>query len=181
MATLMAELQALRKEKGETEEAKKIADEQIEAMKKDHEEKVFYYLINHLSLLLSERWEMVSLTPAIAVTWYSNFKWVSRMNPGLHRFCFTSFRHGTRKLVPLSRPIRCKAKTKYNLVACVFPRFRQFVFFPSSSVVLNAQMAWVAEHFARVSPIPSHQSRCQNLTSLDIFTHVSSLEDVYIY
>ena len=69
MATLMAELQALRKEKGETEEAKKIADEQIEAMKKDHEEKVFYYLTNHLSLLLSERWEMVSLTPAIAVTW----------------------------------------------------------------------------------------------------------------
>ena len=69
MATLMAELQALRKEKGETEEAKKIADEQIEAMKKDHEEKVFNYLINHLSLLLSERWEMVSLTPAIAVTW----------------------------------------------------------------------------------------------------------------
>lgn len=69
MATLMAELQALRKEKGETEEAKKIADEQIEAMKKDHEEKVFYYLINNLSLLLSERWEMVSLTPAIAVTW----------------------------------------------------------------------------------------------------------------
>ena len=68
MATLMAELQALRKEKGETEEAKKIADEQIEAMKKDHEEKVFCYLINHLSLLLSERWEMVSLTPAIAVT-----------------------------------------------------------------------------------------------------------------
>ena len=50
MATLMAELQALRKEKGETEEAKKIADEQIEAMKKDHEEKVLYYLINHLSL-----------------------------------------------------------------------------------------------------------------------------------
>lgn len=69
MATLMAELQALRKEKGETEEAKKIADEQIEAMKKDHEEKVFYHLINHLSLLLSERWEMVSRTPAIAVTW----------------------------------------------------------------------------------------------------------------
>ena len=69
MATLMAELQVLRKEKGETEEAKKIADEQIEAMKKDHEEKVFYYLIYHLSLLLSERWEMVSLTPAIAVTW----------------------------------------------------------------------------------------------------------------
>ena len=103
------------------------------------------------------------------------------MNPGLHRFCLTSFRHWTRKLVPLSRPIRCKAKTKYNLVACVFPRFRQFVFFPSSSVVLNAQMAWVAEHFARVSPIPSHQSRCQNLTSLDVFTHVSSLEDVYIY
>ena len=69
MATLMAELQALRKEKGETEEAKKIADEQIEAMKKDYEEKVFYHLINHLSLLLSERWEMVSRTPAIAVTW----------------------------------------------------------------------------------------------------------------
>lgn len=36
----MAELEALKKEKSETEEAKKTAEEQIEAMGKEHEEKV---------------------------------------------------------------------------------------------------------------------------------------------
>lgn len=36
----MAEREALKKEKGETEEARKTAEEQIEAMRKEHEEKV---------------------------------------------------------------------------------------------------------------------------------------------
>jgi len=36
----MAELEALKKEKGETEEAKNRAEEQMEAMRKEHEEKV---------------------------------------------------------------------------------------------------------------------------------------------
>lgn len=36
----MAELETLKNEKGETEEAKKRADEQMEAMRKEHEEKV---------------------------------------------------------------------------------------------------------------------------------------------
>jgi len=36
----MAEVQALKQERGDTEEARKVAEEQIEKMKKDHEEKV---------------------------------------------------------------------------------------------------------------------------------------------
>lgn len=41
----MAELQALKTEKDETEEAKKMAEEQIDAMRKDHEEKVISYFL----------------------------------------------------------------------------------------------------------------------------------------
>lgn len=40
ISSLVAELEALKKEKSETEEAKKTAEEQIEAMRKEHEEKV---------------------------------------------------------------------------------------------------------------------------------------------
>jgi len=40
ISALMAELETLKNEKGETEEAKKRADEQMEAMRKEHEEKV---------------------------------------------------------------------------------------------------------------------------------------------
>ena len=45
----MAELEALKKDKGETEEARKRAEEQIEAMRKEHEEKVIS--ISSFSLL----------------------------------------------------------------------------------------------------------------------------------
>ena len=40
ISTLAEEIEALKKEKGETDEARRTAEEQIEAMKKDHEEKV---------------------------------------------------------------------------------------------------------------------------------------------
>lgn len=36
----MAEIKVLKEEKGDTEEARKMAEEQIEIMKNDHEEKV---------------------------------------------------------------------------------------------------------------------------------------------
>ena len=55
MATVMGELQVLRKEKKEIEEAKKMAEEQIEAMRKDHEEKVLNYLFTYRCLLQSKR------------------------------------------------------------------------------------------------------------------------------
>ena len=41
MDSLMKELETLKTEKLETEEARKTAEEQIESMRKDHEEKVF--------------------------------------------------------------------------------------------------------------------------------------------
>jgi len=40
----MAEVKALKQEKGDAEEARKVAEEQIEKMKKDHEEKVFIFV-----------------------------------------------------------------------------------------------------------------------------------------
>ena len=39
----MAELKAMKQEKGDTEEARKMAEEHIEKMKKDHEEKVLIF------------------------------------------------------------------------------------------------------------------------------------------
>ena len=44
ISSLMTELQALKQEKGDTEEARKMAEEEIEKMKKDHEEKVFSFV-----------------------------------------------------------------------------------------------------------------------------------------
>lgn len=40
ISSLVAELEALKKEKGETDQARKRAEEQIEALRKEHEEKV---------------------------------------------------------------------------------------------------------------------------------------------
>ena len=47
----------------------------------------------------------------------------------IYWFCFTSLRDWSRKLAPLSPPIRFKTKTNCDLVARVFPRFRQFACF----------------------------------------------------
>ena len=44
-------------------------------------------------------------------------------------FCFTSPRYWFRKLTPFCLPIRFKTKTDRDLVASVFPRFRQVVRF----------------------------------------------------
>ena len=45
ISSLMAELKAMKQEKGDTEEARKMAEEHIEKMKKDHEEKVLIFLL----------------------------------------------------------------------------------------------------------------------------------------
>ena len=47
-------------------------------------------------------------------------------NPGMHWFCFTLLCDWSRKLAPLSLPIRCKIKTNPDLVACLFPLHREF-------------------------------------------------------
>ena len=46
-------------------------------------------------------------------------------------FAFVSicFVIGTKKLVPLSEPIRYNTKTNHELVTHVFPRFRRFGYF----------------------------------------------------
>ena len=46
--------------------------------------------------------------------------------PRLHRFCFLSLCYWSRKLAPLSQPIKCKTKTNQDLVTRVFPRFGKF-------------------------------------------------------
>ena len=42
-------------------------------------------------------------------------------NTGLYWFCFTSFCDWSRKLVPLSQPIKCKTETNHELVVRGFP------------------------------------------------------------
>ena len=56
----------------------------------------------------------------------SNFSIEYRSSLKLHCFCFTSHCYWCRKLASLPRPIRCKSKTNHDLVARIFPRFRQF-------------------------------------------------------
>ena len=51
--------------------------------------------------------------------------------------CFTSLCDWFRKLAQLSQPIRCKTKTNHDLVARVFPRFRQFGFCFEFSLALK--------------------------------------------
>ena len=52
ISCLMTELQALKQEKGDTEEARKMAEEEIAKMKKDHEEKVLIFVSSRFLLLL---------------------------------------------------------------------------------------------------------------------------------
>ena len=61
----------------------------------------------------------------------SNFRVCAKMNPRLHWFSLTLLCDWSRKLVPRSQPIRCKAKAKthHDVVARVFPRFRKFGWF----------------------------------------------------
>ena len=63
----------------------------------------------------------------------SNFQLNVQRNPGLLCFCFTSFCDWSRKLAPLSQPIRFKTLIKRDLVIRVLPRFKQFACFPTSS------------------------------------------------
>ena len=50
-------------------------------------------------------------------------------NRRLRWSCFNSLCDWCRKLAALCQPIRCKIDTNHNLVARVFPRFRQFSFY----------------------------------------------------
>ena len=45
-------------------------------------------------------------------------------NPGLHWVCFTTFCDWSRKLAPLSQPVRCKTNSNRDLVTHVFPRLK---------------------------------------------------------
>ena len=55
-------------------------------------------------------------------------------DPGLHWFWFAMHGDWSRKLAPLSQPIRCKTKTNRDLVTRVFPRLRPvtYVYFEFS-------------------------------------------------
>ena len=57
---------------------------------------------------------------------YSSFKLRVEINRKLSWSCFTSLCDWSRKLAPLSQPIRFKPKTNRDLVTHVFPRFKQF-------------------------------------------------------
>ena len=48
-------------------------------------------------------------------------------------FCFATLCDWFRKLTPISQPIRCKTKINHDLVARVFPRFKQFWFYDSQA------------------------------------------------
>ena len=71
------------------------------------------------SIFTSAGWDDVSPIRQLSLNRVKSF-------PGLHWFCFTSLCDWSRKLTPLSQPIRCKTKTKHDLLARVFPRFRMF-------------------------------------------------------
>ena len=55
------------------------------------------------------------------------FNWA--FNSRFHWFRFTLLCDWSRKLAPLSRPIRCKPNTNHDLVARVFPPFLVFMVF----------------------------------------------------
>ena len=72
---------------------------------------------------------------------WSNFELSVKSYPRFYWFCFSSLCDWSRKLTPLSQPIKCKTKTNHDqerflschdLVTRVFPRFWQF-FLTSSS------------------------------------------------
>ena len=83
---------------------------------------------------------MISVTPWATLAHASSFpnylwvlhwailNWVSKLIRDCFG-CFTSLSHWSRKLTPLTRPIRCKTKTNGDLVARVFPPLRQFTCF----------------------------------------------------
>ena len=77
---------------------------------------------------------------------YSNFSIEYRSSLKLHCFCFTSHCYWCRKLASLPRPIRCKSKTNHDLVARIFPRFRQFgSFYSEFSLALKIlSFFWLA-------------------------------------
>ena len=60
-----------------------------------------------------------------------------KSDAGLLWFCFTSLCDWSRKLVSQSQPIKCKTKTKHDLVTRVFPRFKEVACFYSVFSLAN--------------------------------------------
>ena len=58
-----------------------------------------------------------------------NFQLNVKSNPWFHWFALLCSVIGPEKLASISQPIRYKTKTNHDLVARVFPRFRQFACF----------------------------------------------------
>ena len=61
-------------------------------------------------------------------------------NTGLYWFCLTSFCDWSRKLVPLSQPIKCKTETNHELVVRGFPALHAVWLF----------LLWVHHWFSKV-------------------------------
>ena len=60
-----------------------------------------------------------------------------KSDAGLLWFCFTSLCDWSKKLVSQSQPIKCKTKTKHDLVTRVFPRFKEVACFYSVFSLAN--------------------------------------------
>ena len=96
---------------------------------------------------------------------YSSFKLRVEINRKLSWSCFTSLCDWSRKLTPLSQPIRFKPKTNRDLVTHVFPRFKQFAcLFLSSHTSL-------CDWSRKLAPL-SQPIRFKPKTNRDLVTHV---------
>ena len=67
----------------------------------------------------------------------SSFQLSIKSDAGLLWFCFTSLCDWSKKLVSQSQPIKCKTKTKHDLVTRVFPRFKEVACFYSVFSLAN--------------------------------------------
>ena len=91
---------------------------------------------------------------------YSSFKLRVEINRKLSWSCFTSLCDWSRKLAPLSQPIRFKPKTNRDLVTHVFPRFKQFAcLFLSSHTSLCDWSRKLAPLSQPIRLKPKNQSR----------------------
>ena len=79
-------------------------------------------------LRLGQLSRMLRASQTTCVLHWAILNWVSKLIRDCFG-CFTSLSHWSRKLTPLTRPIRCKTKTNGDLVARVFPPLRQFTWF----------------------------------------------------
>ena len=103
-------------------------------------------------------------------------------------FCFTSLFDWSRKLSQLFKPIRCKSKTKHDLVTRVYPYFpalyaflvvfslschwflRVFFFLPVGRSELKIALAYC--FWKLILPVPSHMSLAKETKRYVNFTWV---------